>query len=278
MPTELSPIKFALPENPTRVAIMGDWHADAYFAELIIEAAHNLGAEIIVHTGDFGFSYHNDHHRNFISRVTRKLRKLDMVLVSVDGNHESFDYLNSLPLNADGLRPVTKHIAHLPRGFRWKWWDTTWLALGGAHSVNSHLLTPGYDWFPEELITWAQAEEVIAAGHADVMVTHDVPNKVYIQGLPGASLFPAYQINAAEEHHALLGEVVDEVRPDWLFHGHMHKRHTAQRPLRDGGETSIIGLDCNAGRGWKDAMVLLDPLLMELLPLHENIASPVELD
>jgi hypothetical protein len=35
---------------------------------------------------------------------------------------------------------------------------------------------------------------------------------------------------------------VDAVAPGILFHGHYHLRHTAERPLPNGGHTRVVGL------------------------------------
>lgn len=267
-------IGFEFPENPWRVAVMGDWHGDAFWAEFMIETAANLGAEAVVHVGDFGFQRHNSHSEKYMSRVNRALKKADLNILVVDGNHEDFEYLYGIPLNDQGFRPITRTVAHLPRGFRWTWWDKTWAALGGAHSVNSHLLTPGYDWFPEEHITWDETERVIEGGPADVMVTHDVPDKTHIVGLGSGSMFPSSQLYTAQQHRTVLGMVVDELRPELLLHGHMHIRHDSVRELPDGGETQVIGVDCN-GSDWRKNMVLVDAMTLELLPMHESIARPI---
>lgn len=252
------------PDNPCLVATFGDWHSDAVYAEQMVRLAAQHHADFLLHVGDFGIGF----SRDFIDRLHAVLEETGLSLGFVDGNHEDFVNLYSIPVDDDGIRRVTDRIFHLPRGFRWQWWESTWMAMGGAHSINSHLLTPGYDWWTEETITWAQAENAIAGGRADVMVTHDVPDNVL--GENGGGTWPEYQVNASNEHHIVLGQIVDEVRPSWLFHGHMHHFHETVRPLPEGGETKIIGLDCN-GKSWRKNMVLFDPLLMETRPLKEAV-------
>ena len=265
--------KFDFPSDPWRIAMFGDWHEDWRWAEMMIEIAANLGADVCIHTGDFGINWDSSRQQRFISSVHRALRKREIKLLFVDGNHECFDALLSKPVNDFGVRPITTTIAHLPRGFRWTWWGTTWLALGGAQSVNAHQLTPRVDWWAEEVISWDQAESVISGGKANVMVTHDAPDKVDIPGIPTHSRFPAHLIRASEDHRTLLGTVVDAVSPELLLHGHMHTRHTAERTLPDGNSTTVIGLDCN-GSVWRKNMILLDGLDLSMLPLHESIALP----
>lgn len=264
--------RFEFPEYPSRVAVFGDWHGDSRWAGMMIRIAANLGADACVHTGDFGIDMDSPMQQRFISTVNRALKDADMSLVFVDGNHDSFDVILPKPLNDFGVRPITSRIAHLPRGFRWKWWDKTWVALGGAQSVQAHW-TPHYDWWAEEVVSPQEAEAVISDGCADVMVTHDMPSGVFLPGMSDTTYFPAHKIRAAENHHTLIGMVVDEVRPELMLHGHMHDRHDTRRPLPGGGETLVTGLDCNGCRNWRDNMVLLDAMTLEPLPLRDEIAN-----
>lgn len=265
-----SDINFEFPESPSRVAYFGDWHGDALWGPEMIHVAAAHDVDVLAHVGDFGFQRPNPISQVFLSRVNRALKEHNLSLLVAEGNHENFDWLLSLPLDDRGIRPVTSRIAHLPRGFRWEWKGVKYLALGGAHSVNSHLLTPGHDWFPEETISWGQAEEAIGGGHADVMVTHDIPNNIEMEGFRSSSMFPEYQISGAEQHRLTLGMVVDEVRPSLLVHGHMHYLHEGRRPLPYGGDTRVIGLDCN-GSDWRMNMALFDVETLNRLPLDHGV-------
>ena len=264
--------RFELPDYPTRVAVMGDWHEDGRWAATMVRYAANLGAEVIVHTGDFGIDMDSPLQQRFISTLNRALKAADLSLVFVEGNHDNHTVILSKPLNEQGLRPITTRIAHLPRGLRWQWWDKTWVALGGAQSVNGGQI-PHYNWWAEEVVSPQEAEDVINDGHADVMVTHDMPAGVHLPGMSNPNMFSPHLIRAAENHHMLIGMVVDEVRPELMLHGHMHDRHDTRRPLPGGGETLVTGLDCNGCRNWRDNIVLLDAMTLEALPLSEGIAN-----
>ena len=259
------------PENPRCVAFMGDWHGHAQWAVRMIRVAALHGADTIIHVGDFGFDRPNPISNKYLSAVNRTLKGTDLTLLVVDGNHEHHEWLNTLPVNDIGVRPVTKNIAHLPRGFRWGWHNKTWMSLGGAHSVNSHLLTPGHNWFPEEWVSPEEMSSAMEVGSVDVMVTHDIPDRVQMEGHRDSELFPAYQIERARQHSALIGTVVDETRPSWLFHGHMHFAHITERELIDGGGTTVVGMDCNGAAHWSKNMVLFDAETLELLPMDLSL-------
>jgi hypothetical protein len=64
----------------------------------------------------------------FLDGVERAAATAGISVWFIDGNHENFNLLYSLPLDADGQRPVRDHITHLPRGYRWTWAGRTMLA------------------------------------------------------------------------------------------------------------------------------------------------------
>ena len=179
------------------------------------------------------------------------LAERDMQLLWIDGNHEDHSRLASLPLAGDGTRPISDHVTHLPRGFRWTWQDSdgkryTWLALGGAVSVDRRWRTPGRSWWAEERISRNDADAAIAGGPVNVMVSHDAPNGVTIPGI-GANDWPADVLRDADAHRTLLREVVDAVQPQHLWHGHYHVRYDALLDMGGGRDESRVchvhGLD-----------------------------------
>lgn len=161
-----------------------------------------------------------------------------------------FASLYELPIDpTTGLRPIRPHIFHLARGLRWRWHGKTWMALGGAHSVDRPMRKSGVSWWPQERLTEADVARAIRGGPVDVIVAHDAPDGYEIPGLPGG--FPPAELYQADLHRKLVGEVVDATRPAVFYHGHYHVRYTAQR-----GETRVIGLAADGGSFVKSAMLL----------------------
>jgi hypothetical protein len=134
-----------------------------------------------------------------------------------------------------------------PRGTRWTWHGLTWLALGGATSLDRVGRTEGVSWWPEEALTIADADRAVAGGPVDVMVTHDAPAGVTVPGA-GSYLWREETMNASYLNRELLREVVDVVGPTHLFHGHFHTAYTADLDLGGDLHAAIRGLDKeNAG-------------------------------
>lgn len=253
---------------PRAVAVAGDWHGNNMFAISVIrKIAHRLppGSNgVIIHTGDFGVESSAE-GRLYLNSLNTALGLFDLQLWFVDGNHEDHDELALLEKTYTASRPgppyyLRERIAWLPRGHRWEWHGRTWLALGGAVSVDKARRTEGLDWWPGETITPVQAAQAAAAGHADVMITHDCPAGV-IHALPSLPDWcsPA-DVAAAEAHARQLQGVVEAVQPQTLFHGHLHLPY--QRTCDFGwGPLEVTGLACDGrSRNW----VLVNPESMQI--------------
>lgn len=230
------------PVDPDKVLLAGDWHGNWVRAIEVIRIADERGVEVIVHVGDFGYWTPGLSTDMYLKKVNEACKKAGITLLWVDGNHECHSVLLNQPIDeATGVRRIRSNVYHLPRGFRWTWHGKTWLALGGAVSVDRHMRTENRSWWPEEIISGDDAELAKKGGKADFMVTHDAPNKVFIPGLM-SDMFPRDLIYKSELHRDVLGDVVDVVCPDFLFHGHYHVRYVDERPRPDGGVTHVIGL------------------------------------
>lgn len=228
------------PSEVRRVAVAGDWHGNYNYVPRALNYAYKQGAEVVVHVGDFGYWREPD---GYLDMVERFCQTHNMIVMFVDGNHENHDLLNSVPIDEDGVRRIRDHLWHLPRGFRWEWGLITFLALGGAVSVDAHLRTPGIDWWDREALSIQDAYKAVEGGIVDVIFSHDCPSGVGIPGIDeSASRFPDYLLHEAQEHRNLLRKVVDETKPLWLYHGHYHCRYSTVL-IGDGYTTEIVGLD-----------------------------------
>ena len=229
--------------EPSRIAFVGDVHMNAHWLEVVIDDAKAQGADVIVQLGDFGY----DFTPSFMRTISRALGRAGLLLLFVDGNHENFGCLYSLPIGADGLRPLGSHIWHLPRGFRWTWSGVRFLALGGAHSVDRPYRTPGMSWWPQEWISDDEAAAAIAGGPADVLISHDCPSGVVIPGIDDRAApppFPPAEILTAHEHRRIVRRVVDAVRPKQVWHGHYHVDYEQTVDL-GWGPMTVTGLNCD---------------------------------
>jgi hypothetical protein len=238
--------------NPSRLAVMGDHHANKDYAVRAIRYAKEQGAEAILHLGDFAYTM----APAFFAAVQRALEDTGLMLGWVDGNHDCHTRLQAL-VEQHGVTPIAirPNLFYLPRTYRWEWQGVRFLALGGAHSVDRPWRRPGREWWAGETISHDEAERAMAGGPADVMICHDVPAGVRIPCIESNPHgFPQAEIYAAEEHRARLREVVDVVQPRRLFAGHYHCRLTS--PLDD------------IQRGYR---TVVDILADDSAPLNDNM-------
>lgn len=243
---------------PDLVAVAGDWHGDTEHAVRTIRDAAAAGASVILQLGDFGLW----HWRTspYLDTLQGICALLGVEVWFLDGNHEDHVLVAALNLDGTDPYPIRSNVLYLPRGHRWTWHGHTWLAVGGAVSVDRALLNEGWDWWPEEELTDRQATAIAAAGPVDVLLSHDCPAAVPVTfppWLPGWALADSAR---ADAHRARLQRVVDATQPKRIFHGHLHM---AFRKVVDmgWGQPEVICLDRNRGRGlhW----LLLDTAQLE---------------
>ena len=250
--------------DPRRIAFIGDWHANGTWAVKAIAYAKDHNADIIVHVGDFAYQFEIE----FLAAVDSALHRAGLDLWFIEGNHDNPGKLRKRP-GPDGLRYITEHIRHIPRGHRWRWGGLAFLGCGGAHSVDRPWRTPGVSWWPEEAITDEDVKRCAPAGGwgglADFLIAHDCPTGVTIPGIDdrtGPPPFPPLELQLADEHRRQLRRIVDAVKPQIIVHGHYH---VAYQQFVDAGAIDVVGLDCDGSSldrnvrfydldgGWVDA-------------------------
>jgi len=253
--------------DPQRILLVGDLHRNTLAALQVIDHAQSLGADLILQVGDFGFwpRGNNNSGQKYLRKVDAKLAAFGLDLWFIPGNHEDLPSLAGRPIGDDGLRVITEHIREIPVGHRWTWGSTRWLGIGGAPSVDQHLRTEGFDWFPEEEVTEKQVAAIIAAGPADVVVAHDAPMgtdflaRRYQQHLDPwerDSWWPVSAQAGADAHQERLRRVLDGVEAVRWFHGHHHVRYSSTIPATH-GEVQVEGLSLD-GEPLRQLTLLVD--------------------
>jgi hypothetical protein len=248
-----------MPE-PRHVVVAGDWHGDTPWTLGVIELLPELlpaeSPRILIQLGDYGFYPEG----SGVEQLDDALAKVDAQLWWLDGNHEHFGQINAADWIEDdqGRKSIPWHadrIFWLPRGCRWTWRHRTWVTVGGAVSPNRVHLTPMIDWFPDEEITAGQAEQIAAAGPADVVLSHDCPDGIDLPledpadhgWLPG-------DVARCEEHRRLVRDLGGRLKPRHWLHGHYHHRHDTTADL-GWGPIQVAGLGMN-GAYWGNYAVL----------------------
>jgi Icc-related predicted phosphoesterase len=232
-----------------RIGLLGDTHADDYWMSYALDKFRREGIDTIIQLGDLGIYRSRKPGKGFLDITEKKLAENGQMMVAVPGNHEDYDYIESIPVE-DGWQRVRPHIGLPVRGHRWELEGRTFVALGGAPSVdrswrvNDERQFPGSKlWWHQEAVTGADVDKVKEGGYADVMVAHDAPLGVPtvdlgIRGNPMG--FQPHDLEYALEGRKIMREAFDAVQPKLYLHGHYHF-HVNDRV----DDTHVLGLSCN---------------------------------
>ena len=228
------------PSQP-RIGLVGDTHADTMWTTSVIKMFAQQGIDMIVQLGDFGWWP----HLTFVDTVARCAARHEVTFAFIDGNHEDHTDLqrwaNLRHPDRSPADPVEMHpsLWYLPRGCAWEWHGVRLRACGGAFSIDYQARIPGLSWFPDsEEPSNDDIRRTIAAGPADVLLTHDHPELGYkLPGIPGV---PDKLERMSAGTRLKLAAVVEEVKPKLVVHGHWHQTYVERI---DG--LTVAGLTCN---------------------------------
>lgn len=205
------------------VFVTGDCHADFRKIYHFAEKMELKEGDAIIVLGDMGLFWRDD--RQDADAFIRNFEgNWKFNLYFVDGNHENFHQLNSLPEDAEGMGYISEHIRHLKRGRRYNINGKDILAIGGADSVDRDWRTPGLSWWPEETITQADIDRV-EPGHYDYVLSHTCPlyvfeaNKPYLCTLSNIidDEEPLFKIS-----NNYLEKLLDKITFNEWYFGHYH--------------------------------------------------------
>lgn len=200
---------------------------------------HNC--EIIYQVGDFAaFGAYRD---RFLNDCQNYLEQYNKILVFNDGNHDDHPMLRSLKVDEGPYRfaQISSRIFYVPRGTHWEWDGVRFCAMGGAWSIDAGVRTENVDWFPEEKITLGEAYKASQGGAVDIMFTHDAP-----YGTPCFKKewhLPSDMQIASDHNRKLLLQIVENVKPKLLVHGHHHHYYEYDLTRSDKAVTHVIGLN-----------------------------------
>jgi hypothetical protein len=223
----------------------------------------------VLHVGDFGLDWPGPKRGRYESKLNRYLLELGVTLIVSGGNHDNWDTLEKLPVEADGLATFRSNIRVLPRGGRTLTDGLVVGALGGAFSVDQAQRTEGKDWWRNEEPTREDAQKLVAGGPVDILIFHDAPAGVPLKG----DFKPPLAVRSrAEQTRVLLRQVVDTLAPPNVFCGHWHQRRIHELTHQDGRISRVDVLNKENSRGGNAVLVWRGntPLRIEPLLIRGN--------
>jgi predicted phosphodiesterase len=210
--------------------LLGDTHGKTAELKGPLRRAKKDGVEAIVQVGDFGFIWRDD---NRLDRVVNFRSQIyEVPIYFLDGNHEDHDRMEEMNATHDAERfvEVANNIFYLPRGFAWEWDGVRFMSVGGAVSTDVEPSfgwpgrTLGFDWFPQERISYRDVDRAISKGKVDVLLSHDVAEIPPVLGEKLQRMDFRLDRETRSNRMALRA-IAEEVQPKLMVHGHYHYRY-----------------------------------------------------
>ena len=226
------------------IYVTGDCHGRfRKFNALDFEAQKEMTHDdYVIICGDFGAVWNGSQKEN---DILDWLNDRPFTTLWVDGNHENFDMLSSLPVeewHGGKVHRIRPNVLHLMRGQLFDIEDFTFFTMGGAasHDIQDGILDPtdplferkyqrfsrdnlmfrvkGISWWPEELPSDDEYEEALATlekanWKVDYVISHCPPSSIV--KMLGAHL----EVNRLTDFFEVISRKLDF---RYWFFGHYH--------------------------------------------------------
>ena len=176
-------------------------------------------SDTLIVCGDFGFLWDGSRKEQ---SVLKKLASKNFTIAFVDGCHENFELLESLPVtewNGGKVHMVAPNIVHLMRGQIYTIEGKQIFAFGGGHSQDYEFRREGDMWWEREQPSHDEIREAIRNlaeyGNAvDFIITHEPP----------ASLKDCLNVDVLQrlEVHAFFEDIIKTCSYKKWFFGKCH--------------------------------------------------------
>lgn len=196
--------------------ILGDTHANWKNLNNIIQLVNEISyEENIIICGDFGYwpKFWEKYPHFNLSNIDTHGNTLKFYFCP--GNHEDWW---SLP-KTNEIIEIYKNIYYCPFGSTKVIEDKTIMFCGGADSIDKHLRQVGIDWFPEEVISYSDMENLPAKDtKIDIVISHTCPRLVLDK------FRVSWMLNKKVKDPSciMLDYVLETYQPDRWFFGHFH--------------------------------------------------------
>jgi len=227
------------------IFVTGDTHGDEHFLklrELCTKRKELTRKDYVIIAGDFGGVW-------FKGRYNQDLldfKRLPYTVLFVDGNHENFDILDTMPVeiwNGGKVHRVAKNIIHLMRGQVFTIEGKTFFTFGGAESVDKETREEGVTWWPQEMPAkkdYTEAYKNLEAhgNKVDYIITHTIDEKAL--DCPQLKKFLESK-GATDTNRGLAGFEKTVDYKHWFF-GHFHIEAVIPLPKGETGPSKKSAL------------------------------------
>ncbi|MBP3360770.1 MAG: metallophosphoesterase [Clostridia bacterium] len=206
-----------------RLYVTGDTHIPADIQKLTSKRfpvqKEMTKSDYLIICGDFGGVWDGSNEEK---HWIKWLKNKGFTTLFVDGNHENFEMLCSLPIVEFGnsyVHKVDEGIFHLMRGEIYTIDNKKIFTFGGAASHDKENRKEGRNWWREEMPScdeYKRAEESLLKNDfsVDYIITHSAPESIQ------SKIAPAYEKNELTD---FLESIKDKTIYNKWFFGHYHK-------------------------------------------------------
>ncbi len=204
----------------SRLLVFGDVHCDRQHLRDLVERAVEERCDALVSLGDLCYLPRDPVGRRFLRFAGALLRRADLELLLVDGNHDDAEALAGAraDVHAPGPVPLGFRLHHLPPGTRFLLGHLRCLAYGGAFRPWSP--RAGRDWHRAAARERAALKRLAGGGEIDLLLCHDP--RTLDQGPHARGSFAA---------------VAAELGPALVVYAHQHRPHVSAV-----GQPALVGL------------------------------------
>lgn len=196
-----------------KVIVLGDLHGEFTRLNCLIEQEQ---PDVILQVGDFGYwPCLEDQDLSVINREKTRI-------YFCEGNNDDLGHLQGLMQIPRQPVEIVPGIYYMPRGSVLRLDDGRQvLFMGGAQSIDWCRRFPGWDWFPEEIISPHDILELPDI-HIDIIVSHTCPEEFPVEALS------RQQCSDSDPSRQLLSQVLHKYQPSLWYFGHWHDHAQGQ--------------------------------------------------
>ena len=166
----------------SKIYITGDTHCDITKIYNISKKYKLTEADYLIVCGDFGYIWNGSWTKN----IDKIERVCPATILFIDGNHENFNIIESLPIEEKFGASVHRcgpHTFHLMRGRVYTINGHNFFTFGGAKSTDKHLRTPEKTWWYQEEptleeISFGEKTLYDNIDKIEYVLTHECPSVV----------------------------------------------------------------------------------------------------
>lgn len=209
-----------------QVAIVGDWHSNKLYA--IKNLRCMIGkVKTIFHVGDFNISQ-TAQGMDFLETIDEILWKNEIFLYITLGNHDDYDYVDTLEFDEYGCKILSRNIRIFPRPYLFTLGKESVVSFGGSSTANLRFAIEGKNWWKAEEITHADILKVEQLPVADIVLSHEAPANIKYLDMHFEQMeefSDSLNLERINESREKISIIMNHLQPNKLFHGHHHVKY-----------------------------------------------------